>query len=1013
MNIIENLKNKPIIEEKDQGNLPDAVLCRVTYNICNLGERNANNRIYERGVFDKVLADETLQEMIQNRRLFGQAEHPTETQSDLQLTSHVIHKMWMDENNVWQTMDVLDTPMGRIVDSLIRAECGVGVSTRAEGDLEESEDDTGKFSRVIPESYVYRTTDFTADPSTFGVLPASIKRNVLPTVQAEMENKSATSAERDFAKQLFESISKTEESKESKTTVESLLKEDKIKEGTELLYGDQEVKIIKIDEGRVLVGLPGKEGDIAIEGAEVATIEVDSGKVHVWPKEEMDIDVPEAEPVGDFEPEMEEKKETKETVSHKGRIVITKDDLKFADSEDLQRFRKMMELDRADLEDGLTLEDLEEKCSKSHPKKKKMKEGMDQLVARKEELLAKKEAGKCTEDERKELVDIESKLKDMDVDIEEKSLPTEGGVSSKVAQGNVLKKGEETWIVKNSDASGVTVTQPGEPASEKHISWESLDDEDFVKIGEKVEITEGFDVGDIVQIKDKEGNTTVVPEATVAKKEEQQEGVMAVEVTGSDNEDEMQWYSEDEYQIIPLNRKKWESKVDESIDEGFKTDLRNKDKAAIKKRISNITDKILAGEKVSSSDKRYWEDFHTAVEKVKGDEPKNESVNEAKDGFLWSDPISGAKYELTKDDDGYIIYADEQEILTTKGGGVKIIDEFQVGDGFINILSETGSHQYSESKESKLIKEQSDEGTVYRFSSSSGYDYVASFKEDGSFTIEDEENVLAQGTWSGAGVTKVGINDPIKIINFLQELLFDGGYEERPIESKDIKIQEAISRAEKEKALETIEELSNELDSQKNESSDSKLRLKMLMKKMKESLQVYDEVSALRTKLEEKAKEAHSLRESLEESKSKLDEEKKKGKEQILTISETHKNKVNAIVESNQNRIKIVKEEYEEIVEESKALGITEGKSKVLSEYIDRRLAEIGLSIGENTRALLDGCESIGDVEDILEKTKDIQRRNALHSEGIKEVRIRNHRQIDPEQARVKDDVDNALDGMM
>lgn len=210
MRISETTMAKVQILESDRSKLPEAVLCRVVYPICNIGQLNANNRVYEREVWEKVLGDEAICEKMAGRTLFGQAEHPAETQSDLQLTSHTIFEMWIDENDgrVYQKMDVLDTPTGRIVDTLLRAGCQVGVSTRAEGDLEDFELEEGKTcQRVVPESYRYVTTDFTADPSTFNVAPVALQRNVIPTLQREMKSAEA----RPLAKALLESIQKVGE----------------------------------------------------------------------------------------------------------------------------------------------------------------------------------------------------------------------------------------------------------------------------------------------------------------------------------------------------------------------------------------------------------------------------------------------------------------------------------------------------------------------------------------------------------------------------------------------------------------------------------------------------------------------------------------------------------------------------------------------------------------------------------------------------------------------------------
>jgi len=202
----ETILAKPVVEEVSREKLPEGVLCRLSYPICNIGQRNANNRVYEEAVWDKVEAEKDVKEKIENRALFGHAEHPEQTQSNLEKTSHVIFEMWRADGKEWQRFDVLDTPTGRIVDTLIRAGCQVGVSTRAEGDLEEAEDDQGTYHRVIPESYKYVTTDFTADPSTFGVIPHDIKRNIVSEVKKVLDNKEVNGSEKEFASCLLESM---------------------------------------------------------------------------------------------------------------------------------------------------------------------------------------------------------------------------------------------------------------------------------------------------------------------------------------------------------------------------------------------------------------------------------------------------------------------------------------------------------------------------------------------------------------------------------------------------------------------------------------------------------------------------------------------------------------------------------------------------------------------------------------------------------------------------------------
>ena len=207
MLLIERLIEKGRIVESDRTKLPDGVLCRVVYPICNFGQVNANHRMYEAAVWEHVLNDPELKEKLEKRSLFGHAEHPQGSASDLQLTSHVIHEMKVDGDKVYQTIDVVDTPTGRIVDCLLRAECTVGVSTRAEGELEEAESKAlGKYQRVIPEKYVYITTDFTADPSTANMAPVEVRRNIVKAAESVLSETKASLGDKRFGRAVIEGL---------------------------------------------------------------------------------------------------------------------------------------------------------------------------------------------------------------------------------------------------------------------------------------------------------------------------------------------------------------------------------------------------------------------------------------------------------------------------------------------------------------------------------------------------------------------------------------------------------------------------------------------------------------------------------------------------------------------------------------------------------------------------------------------------------------------------------------
>lgn len=222
MKLIEKVVNKYVLNENVQ---KDGVLCRLIYPICNIGERNHNDRIYEEALWDRVEQDKNIKEKLNNRTLFGQAEHPKEeTQSNLEKTSHIVTRIYREKElfegkeilKEKAEIEILDTPYGRIVNTLLRAGCNVGVSTRADGELEEAVDEAGnKFNRVIPEQYRFITVDFTADPSTFSPYAEKVEHNIVCAVQQGVGEKKMDKA---YGLSLLENFN-SDEAKEVKRRI--------------------------------------------------------------------------------------------------------------------------------------------------------------------------------------------------------------------------------------------------------------------------------------------------------------------------------------------------------------------------------------------------------------------------------------------------------------------------------------------------------------------------------------------------------------------------------------------------------------------------------------------------------------------------------------------------------------------------------------------------------------------------------------------------------------------------
>lgn len=197
----------PVAEqvEIDQTKLPEGISFRATYPICNIGELNRNRRRYRKEVWEKVDKDSEIQEKLKTRSLFGHAEHPKDTsQSSTEKISHVVTKIFNEGTIQKCTVEgIKGTPYGDIVYAILRAKCGLGMSTRAEGDLEECQEGDEMFYDVIPESYSLKTVDFTADPSTYGAYPESVQLDILDVVKKGIDNEKI---DREFAAVLLESL---------------------------------------------------------------------------------------------------------------------------------------------------------------------------------------------------------------------------------------------------------------------------------------------------------------------------------------------------------------------------------------------------------------------------------------------------------------------------------------------------------------------------------------------------------------------------------------------------------------------------------------------------------------------------------------------------------------------------------------------------------------------------------------------------------------------------------------
>lgn len=128
------------------------------------GVRNLNERVYP--VREIAKAVESVNDVIQKgESVLGECDHPEELTINLDRVSHVITNMWMDGNMGMGKLQILPTPMGNIVRTLIESGVKLGVSSRGSGNVSER----GEVS-----DFEIVTVDIVARPSAPNAYPKPV-----------------------------------------------------------------------------------------------------------------------------------------------------------------------------------------------------------------------------------------------------------------------------------------------------------------------------------------------------------------------------------------------------------------------------------------------------------------------------------------------------------------------------------------------------------------------------------------------------------------------------------------------------------------------------------------------------------------------------------------------------------------------------------------------------------------------------------------------------------------------
>lgn len=152
---------KTVSENKAKG-----ILCTLVGPCMEFGPSpNRNNRIYSRKlVEDRILHNPTVQECIKNRSMLGEGGHP-ENRVDISYPQVGIacKRLWIPDGDgslLYGEFDVLDTPTGRILNTLAQYGTKLGISARAVADSIQKDG----HEVILENSYELITFDAVTEP---------------------------------------------------------------------------------------------------------------------------------------------------------------------------------------------------------------------------------------------------------------------------------------------------------------------------------------------------------------------------------------------------------------------------------------------------------------------------------------------------------------------------------------------------------------------------------------------------------------------------------------------------------------------------------------------------------------------------------------------------------------------------------------------------------------------------------------------------------------------------------
>jgi hypothetical protein len=122
---------------------------------------NQNGRVYPRVILEREVRN--YQKFIKENRALGECDHPESSVVELKNVSHIVREAHMEGDVCYGTVELLDTPSGKILQSLVESGVTLGISSRGVGSTKREGD-----YQVVQDDFQLICWDFVSEPSTPG-----------------------------------------------------------------------------------------------------------------------------------------------------------------------------------------------------------------------------------------------------------------------------------------------------------------------------------------------------------------------------------------------------------------------------------------------------------------------------------------------------------------------------------------------------------------------------------------------------------------------------------------------------------------------------------------------------------------------------------------------------------------------------------------------------------------------------------------------------------------------------